>query len=61
MNTISDIDDYDTFDFHFMNRYEQKRPLILTTPNSVYPLYVCEKGTKEFVLGPSGKPFATPR
>lgn len=61
MNSISDIDDYDNFDFHYMNHYEQKRPLILTTPNSIYPLILNERGSKEFVYTPSGKPAASPR
>lgn len=61
MNSISDIDDYDSFDFHFMNRYEQRRPLVLTAPNAIYPLIMSEKGTKEFVFTSSGKPAASPR
>lgn len=61
MNSIADIDDYESFDFHFMNRFEQKRPLVLTTPNSIFPLVQNEKGSKEFVYTPSGKPAASPR
>lgn len=60
MNGISDIDDYDSYDFHFMNRYDQKRPLFWTTPNSVYSLNQGETGSsKEFTT--AGKPTATPR
>ena len=44
MNSIADVDDYDSFNFHYPNKYEQLRPLQLTTKNHVYSLLVNEKG-----------------
>ena len=26
MNSVTDIDDYDSFNFHYSNKYEQFRP-----------------------------------
>lgn len=61
MNSIADIESYDNFDFHFMNYYEQKRPMFLTTQNSIYALVQNEKGSKEIFYTPSGKPAPSPR
>ena len=62
MNSIADIDDYDNFNFHFGNKYEQTRPLELTTQNFVYSLHLNEKGSRQFIYDDaSGKPIASPR
>ena len=62
MNGIADIEDYDSFNFHYINIYEQKRPLKLTTQNNVYPLSISERGTRQYVYDNiSGRPVASPR
>ena len=62
MNSIADIDDYENFNFHFVNKYEQERPLELTTQNFIYSLSLNERGTRQFVYDTTnGKPIATPR
>lgn len=62
MNSIADIDDYDKFNFHYVNIYEQTRPLKLTTQNNVYSLLINEKGNRQYVYdSKNGKPMASPR
>jgi hypothetical protein len=61
MNSIADIDDYDSFNFHYVNRFDQSRPLQLTTQAIVYNLNLNEKGGRQFVNDPNGKPTASPR
>jgi len=43
MNSVTDIDDYDSFNFHYSNKYEQFRPLQLTTKHQVYKLLQNDK------------------
>lgn len=43
MNSVTDIDDYDSFNFHYSNKYEQSRPLQLTTKHQVYKLLKNDK------------------
>lgn len=62
MNSIADIEDYDSYSFHYPNKYDQVRPLELTTQSQVYSLCINEKGYRQFVYDDStGKPVATPR
>lgn len=62
MNSIADIEDYDSFNFHYLSIYEQNRPLKLTTHNNVYSLLINEKGNRQLVYNSSsGKPVASPR
>jgi hypothetical protein len=62
MNSIADIDDYDNYSFHYLNKYDQSRPLELTTQNYVYSLCINEKGYRQFIYDDSnGKPVASPR
>lgn len=62
MNSIADIEDYDSYNFHYLNKYDQARPLQLTTQNYVYSLCLNEKGTRQFIYDDkSGKPVASPR
>lgn len=61
MNSISDIDDYDNYNFHYQNKYEQTRPLELTTKNQVYNLSINEKGNRQFIYDNNGKPISSPR
>ena len=61
MNSIADIDNYDNFNFHYVNIYEQTRPLKLTRQNQVYPLLINEKGHRQYTQDASGKPVASPR
>ena len=62
MNSIADIDDYDNYSFHYLNKYEQTRPLQLTTQTYIYSLCINEKGNRQFIYDDStGKPVASPR
>lgn len=62
MNGIADIDDYDNFNFHYMNIYEQFRPLKQTTQNNVYSLLEDKKGNRQYIYDSvSGNPVASPR
>ena len=62
MNSIADIDDYDNFNFHYINKFDQTRPLQLTTQSIIYKLSLNEKGSRQFVNDKSsGKPMASPR
>lgn len=62
MNSIADIDDYDSFNFHYASRFEQSRPMQLTTQSLVYSLDFNEKGYRQFVYNNAdGKPIASPR
>jgi hypothetical protein len=62
MNGIADIEDYDSFNFHSVNKFEQSRPLQITTQAIVYKLSLNEKGVRQFVHDKqNGKPIATPR
>lgn len=62
MNSIFDIDDYDTYNFHYQNKYEQTRPLELTTQTQIYNLLINEKGNRQFVYDRgTGKPIGSPR
>jgi hypothetical protein len=62
MNSIADIDDYDSYNFHYQNKFDQTRPLQLTTQAIVYNLSLSERGTRQFVNDKmSGKPTASPR
>ncbi len=62
MNSIADIDNYDSFNFHYTNIYEQKRPLRLTTQTNVYSLSVNAKGDRQYICDThTGRPLASPR
>lgn len=62
MNSIADIEDYDGYNFHYMNKYDQTRPLQLTTQHYVYSLCLNEKGYRQFIYdNTNGKPVASPR
>jgi hypothetical protein len=62
INSIVDIDDYEKYNFHYSNKYEQQRPLQLTTQTLVYPLHMNEKGARELIYDKqNGKPIASPR
>ena len=60
MNSISDIDNYDSYNFHF-SLYEQKRPLEFTSQYHAYPLQVNEKGTRQFIYDDDGNTICSPR
>lgn len=60
MNSISDIDNYEKFNFH-LTSYEQKRPLHFTSQYFIYPLQLSEKGRREFVYDDNGNTICTPR
>ena len=60
MNSISDIDNYDDYNFHF-SFYEQKRPLEFTSQHYVYPLQLNEKGLRQFVYDSEGNAICSPR
>ena len=62
MNSIADIEDYEKFNFHFVSKFEQERPLELTTQSLVYSLALNDRGSRQFMYDSvSGKPIATPR
>ena len=62
MNSIADIEDYENFNFHYLNIYDQLRPLKLTTHNNVYSLSINEKGNRQYICdSSSGRPMASPR
>jgi hypothetical protein len=62
MNSTADIDDYDTTNFHFQNKFDQQRPLQLTTHTYTYRLRLTDKGTRQFIYDNTDKkPLATTR
>jgi hypothetical protein len=62
MNGIADIEDYDSFNFHYTNIYEQFRPLKQTTQTNVYSLLEDKKGNRQYIYdSESGNPVASPR
>ena len=62
MNSIADVDDYDSYNFHYSNKYDQSRPMQLTTQNIVYTLDLNEKGYRQFIYNAvDNKPLASPR
>jgi hypothetical protein len=60
MNSIADIENYDTFNFHY-TVYEQKRPLEFTSQYFIYPLQLNEKDSRQFIYDSEGNTICSPR